>query len=237
MQPVATNIWNAGYPCATIPSTWLERGMATVREDGKVQIKDRIFDAVVFLYPQYAKPASFAFMEELLQKNGKLMIKGEAARDFNGDDCSTLFAELKQKALPFDMNGLAALGLSKNPVQNGIFLQDGSVIMSNYQSVKDKKNTEFSVKIGNDEYSGSYEGVFALKVGKSGIEKMACGNFRLLQKNGVTILNIETPTDIFLTKIKGKTVITLKGVDNNVNFPVAGHALSGSNDYAISHYK
>jgi hypothetical protein len=176
-------------------------------------------------------------MKELLQKNGKLMIKGEASRDFNGEDCSALFTGLMQKALPFDINQFAALGLSKNPVQNGIFLQDGSVVMANYQSVKDKKNTEFSVTIGNDEYSGSYEGVFALTVGKTGIEKMACGNFQSLQKNGVTILNIEMPTDIFLTKIKGKTVITLKGVDNSVNFPVAGHALSGSNDYAISHYK
>jgi hypothetical protein len=218
MQAVALDIWNAGYPCATVPSTWLDRGIVKVREDGKVQIKDRIFDAVIFMNPQYAKPASFAFMQELLEKNGRLMIKGEASEDFNGDDCSTFFTGLMHKALPYDMNEFAALGLLKNPVQNGIFLQDGSVVMANYQSVKDKKNTEFNVKIGNDEYSGSYEGIFALKVGERGIEKMACGNFQSLQKNGLTILKTETPTDIFLTKIKGKTVITLKGIKNSVDF-------------------
>jgi hypothetical protein len=128
-----------------------------------------------------------------------------------------LFAEISGRALPFDMEQIPKLGVSLNPIPNGTFLQDGSVVMSNYSSVKDKTNTEFSIRIGENEFSGSYEGAFALKTDSKGrIEKMVCGNFRSLQRNGITILKTETPTDIFLTKIKGKTVITLKGTNNKV---------------------
>jgi hypothetical protein len=217
MQSAANSVWGAGYTCATIPSTWLERGTVTVREDGKVQIKDRLFDAVIFLYPQYAKQASLSFMKELLDKKGALMIKGEATKDFDGNDCSALFAEISERALPFDMEQIPKLGVSHNPIPNGTFLQDGSVVMSNYSSVKDKTNTEFTIRIGNDEFSGSYEGVFALKTDKKGrIEKMACGNFKSLRRNNQTILELERPADIFITKEKGKTIITIKGENNKL---------------------
>jgi hypothetical protein len=217
MQSVASSVWKAGYPCATIPSTWLERGTVKIRKDGKIQIKDRLFDAVIFLYPQYAKQASFSFMKELLDKKGALMVKGEATKDFDGNDCSGLFAEISGRALSFDIEQISKLGVLLNSIPNGTFLQDGSVVMSDYTSVKDKTNTEFSIRIGKDVFSGSYQGVFALKTDSKGrIEKLACGNFRSLQRNGVTILKTETPTDIFLTKIKGKTVISLKGANNKV---------------------
>jgi hypothetical protein len=83
--------------------------------------------------------------------------------------------------------------------------------------VKDKTNTEFSIRIGENEFSGSYEGVFALKTDKKGrVEKITCGNFRSLKKNGETILELKTPADIFLTREKGVTVITLKGESNEI---------------------
>jgi hypothetical protein len=216
-QGVVNNVWYGGYPCATIPSTWLERGTVTVREDGKVQIKDRIFDAVIILQPQYAKPATLAFLKELTDKKGALMVLGEATLDFNGNDCSALYKEIAQHAVPFGIDRIDRLGIAPNPVANGIYLQDGSLVMSDYQSVKTKTNTVFTVKLGEDEFSGSYEGVFALKTDKNGkIEKMAGGNFHSLQKNGKTILELKTPTDILIKKVGGKTVITLNGMDNEV---------------------
>jgi hypothetical protein len=216
MQSVASSVWTAGYPCATIPSTWIEKGLLTVGDDGKVQIKDRVFDAVIFLYPQYAKQSSFSFMKELLDKKGMLMIKGEAVNDFDGNDCSVLFGELIRQALPFDIAGIGKL-VAANPVPNGTFLQDGSVVMSDYRSVKDKNNTAFKIKIEDGEFSGNYEGVFAIKTNQKGtIEKMVCGNFKSLKKNDETILEIKTPADILLTTEKGKTVITLKGENNEI---------------------
>ncbi|MDR0844813.1 MAG: hypothetical protein LBN71_06295 [Tannerella sp.] len=216
MQSAASSVWAAGYPCASVPSTWLDRNMVTVREDGKVQIKDRVFDAVIFLYPQYAKPSSLAFMKEVLDKNGRLMIKGEATRDFDGNDCSSFFADLSHRAVPFEKENFSLLAPA-NTVSNGIFLQDGSVVMSDYASVKNKSNTVFNIKVGENEFTGSYKGIFALKTDSKGkIEKMACGNFMALQRNGVTILEIKTPADLLITKEKGKTVITWKGKENEI---------------------
>ena len=211
MQQTANKIWEAGYPCASIPSTWLERGLVAVRKDGKVQIKDRVFDAVVFLYPQYSKPSVLSFLKELTGKNGRLMIAGDASMDFYGNDCSDLYRTIVRRALPFSIENIGQWGVSKNTVVNGTYLQDGSVVMSDYVSIKNKTNTEFKVKIGKNEYSGSYEGIFALKTDKNGdIEKMVCGNFKSLQKNGKTILELKTPADVFVSKEKGKTAVYLK---------------------------
>jgi hypothetical protein len=217
MQPLAASIWQAGYPCAAIPSTWLEKGIVKVRDDGKVQIKDRVFDAVVFLYPQYARPYSFAFMKELLDKKGSLMVRGEAARNFDGNDCSAVFGDILRKAVPFDLKSIPKLGVKPNPVRNGTFLQDGSLVMSNYASVKTNTSTPFNIRVGGAVFTGSYQGVFALKTDSRGrIEKLACGNFKLLKRNGKTILELRTPADIFLTTENGKKVLTIKGKTNKV---------------------
>ncbi|MDR1129654.1 MAG: hypothetical protein LBK96_01555 [Prevotellaceae bacterium] len=213
----ANSIWKAGYPCAAIPSTWLERGMLTVRKDGKVQVKDRIFDAVVFFEPQYGKPSTLAFLKELADRKVPLMTLGEASLDFDGRDCSEMYRQIARHAIPFDVENIGKLGIAKNPVMNGIFLQDGSLVMSDYPSVKNKTNTEFKVKVGKDEFSGSYQGVFALKTDKKGnIEKLAGGNFRSLQKNGKTILELKNPADILIKTVNGKTNVTIKGKDNEI---------------------
>jgi hypothetical protein len=128
-----------------------------------------------------------------------------------------LFAEISGRALPFDMEQIPKLGVSLNPIPNGTFLQDGSVVMSDYTSVKDKTNTEFSIRIGENEFSGSYQGVFALKADKKGrVKRMTCGNFHSLKKNGTPVLELKTPADIFLTRENGKTIITLKGESNEI---------------------
>jgi hypothetical protein len=212
MQQVAASIWDAGYPCAAVPDRWIEKGLLKIRSDGKVQIKDRIFEAVVFLYPQYAKQSSFKFMKKLLDKKVKLMIKGQATADFDGKDCAAVFTSLMERATPFDIKSIPSVwGIKPNPVKNGIFLQDGSVVMSDYASIKNKTNTTFSVQIGEDVFTGSYQGAFALKVDKVGnIEKMACGNFSSLQKNGKTILDLPSPADVLVETHKGKQTIQIK---------------------------
>lgn len=217
MQATASAVWKAGYPCATIPSTWLERGMVSVQEDGKIRIKDRVFDAVLFLDPQYAKQSSFAFMKEILDKNGRLMIRGNATRDFEGENCSSQFASISERAQPFDIQKMDLIALSPNPVPNGTFLQDGSVIMSDYRSVQEDRSNDFDITVGGHQFAGSYQGVFALKLNEKGqIEKLACGNFKSLKRDGTTILEIGSPADLFMSVEGGKSVITLKGESNEV---------------------
>jgi len=217
MQATATSIWDAGYPCASIPSTWLEKGMLTVRDDGKVQIKDRIFDAVIFLNPQYAKPSSLAFMQEIVNKKGKLMIQGAASKDFNGNDCSVLFNTIAKNTYQFSIDNMPQLGIAVNPVKTGIFLNDGSVVMADYESIQTRLNTAFNVKIDGKEFTGSYEGVFALKTDKNGnLEKLVCGKFKSLKRDGETILELEKPADIMLLSVNGKPTVYLKDKSNKL---------------------
>lgn len=212
MQSVAASVWKAGYPCASIPDTWIDRGLLTVTPEGKVELKGRTFDAVLFLNPQYARKSSFDFMEQLVDKGGRLMIQGTATRNFDGDDCSDLFQRIIAHSLPFSTENLPKLGIGQNMINNGIKLTDGSVVMSDYSSVENNENTNFSFNTDGHLYSGSYQGVFALKTNKDGdIDKLVCGNFQSLKRDGVEILSLDSPTDIVVLKKEGRYEIRIKG--------------------------
>ena len=155
-----------------------------------------------------------SFLKDLTDKNGKLLIAGNATTDFYGNDCSAIYNTIASRSLPFSIENISRFGISKNPIVNGVRLQDDSVIMSDYASIKNKTNTKFSITIGTNEYMGSYEGVFALKTDKDGnIEKMVCGNFKSLYKNGVPILELKTPADVFVSKEKETTVARVKEIN------------------------
>lgn len=212
MQATASAVWKAGYLCATIPSTWLEHSIVSIREDGKVQIKDRVFDAVLYLDPQYAKQNSLSFMKDLVEKKGRLMIRGNATLDFDGQDCSALFDLVMKQAKPFNLESMDKLGLSPNMIPNGTFLNDGSVVMADYKSIQENGSTDFDIKIGEHQFSGKYQGIFALKVDTKGrIEKLACGNFTSLKRDGETILEIESPADVILEDRNSVPTLLIKG--------------------------
>lgn len=211
MQSVARSVWNAGYACASIPDGWIEKGLVSITKEGKVKVKDRIFEAVLFLNPQYARESSFRFMEKLINKRGKLSIQGTANRDFNGKDCTGRFLRIAQNSNPFDPKDLSSLSVKKNPIKDGIVLKDGSVIMSNYSSVETNEDTPFAFELNGHTYTGSYQGVFALRLDKSGeIERLVCGNFKSLQRDGQIILASDQATDICLEKVGNEYNVFVK---------------------------
>lgn len=214
MQQISQKIWNAGISCAAVPSTYIDNGILTVTEGGTATVNGRSFDTVVFLYPQYAKKSTFAFLEKFVGDGGRVLVKGEASMDFDGEDVRERFNRLNLCASvsEFSPENLSDANLEKNRLANGIELSDGSVILSDYASIASGVPTHFSFDIGADTYTGSYIGVFALKTDENGkVEKLAGGGFQTLKRNGETILELEHPADILLLRKRGKYRLTVKG--------------------------
>jgi hypothetical protein len=55
------------------------------------------------------------------------------------------------------------------------------------------------VEIGGRTWSGDFIGTMALKVGSDGeVEKFACGGFQALQRDGQSVLSVDTRNDVVL---------------------------------------
>jgi hypothetical protein len=93
------------------------------------------------------------------------------------------------------------LGAQTNSLTDGGFLEDGSVIFSDYDSWHYQKAKPFSVELSGHQFSGSFLGVCALKVDADGnIEKFACGGFTELKRDGQTVFSLDHSADIVLRR-------------------------------------
>ncbi len=199
IEEKAAAVWAAGYPCALLPSDFIDNGQITFDADGHPLVNGHRFDALVFLDPQYAKETTLHFLERYTHAGGKLMLEGTATRNFYGDDISSRFQKIADGATVrgFDVARLPSLGAQTNSVPNGAFLEDGSVVFSDYASWHKHQAKRFSVELAGHQFSGSYFGVCALKADDAGkVEKFACGGFTKLQRDGQTIFSLDKPADI-----------------------------------------
>jgi hypothetical protein len=92
------------------------------------------------------------------------------------------------------------LGVTKDPLRDiGGALEDGSVILTDLPSLQDNTPKDFDMTVNGHRFSGSYEGVFALKAKHDGsIEKLACGDCSSLLRDGREVLHMNTPADLVL---------------------------------------
>jgi hypothetical protein len=197
------DIWRAGYPCALLPSDFIDNGQITFDAEHHPIVNGHRFDTMVFLDPQYAKESTLQFLERYTQAGGKLMLGGTASRDFYGSDITSRFQKIADAATVrgFDIAQLPQLGARTNSVPNGGFLEDGSVILSDYTSWHRHHEKPFSIELSGHRFSGSYLGVCALKTDTSGnVEKFACGGFTELNRDGQTIFSLEHPADIVIRR-------------------------------------
>jgi hypothetical protein len=204
----AAAIWHAGYPCALLPSDFIDNGQITFDRDNHPVVNGHRFDCLVYLYPQYAKETTWKFLDRFTKAGGKLMLEGTATRDFYGKDIAAHFDAIAARATVrgFDIAQLPEIGAQTNALANGAFMEDGSVVFSDFQSWQKKRAKSFSVNLHGHEFSGSYIGVCALKANESGhVEKFACGGFTELKRDGKVIFSLQRPADM---------VITAKGPDN-----------------------
>ena len=194
-------VWNAGYRNALVPTDCIENNTLKVNAAGKPEMNGHTFDAVLFLYPQYAKESTIKFLESYVAKGGKLMINGTATTDFMGNDVTNRFKKIYDKAVAtsYSIADIPKLGIQKNAIENGCKNEDGSITFTDYISLKLNRPTTFSVNIDGDTYTGNYIGMAAIAASKqAGLKKFTATGFTELKKNEKIILQFNKPTDILL---------------------------------------
>ena len=212
IEQKAVEIWNAGYLNALVPSDLIVNKTLFINKNGKPEMNGHVFDAVLYLNPQYAREPVLKFLEEYAGKGGKLMIEGKADRDFNGRQISSRFKSLYDKAtvLGYSVAKLPALGLQKNRIDGGCRNEDGSYVFNDLASLRKDQPATFRISIDGDEYTGEYKGLAVLLADKkSGVKKLAAAGCKSLKRNGQTILEFKDPTDVFVEKKAGKLMMTL----------------------------
>ena len=201
----AQAIWDAGYPCALLPSDFIDNGMITMDSASRPVVNGHCFDCMVYLYPQYAKESTLRFLERYVEKGGKLMLEGDATHNFHGSDISARFERIVGRATirRLDINSLPQLGAQPNQFQDGALMEDGSVIFTDIASWRTNQAKPFTVKLAGHEFSSSYVGVCALKVDAAGdVEKLACGGFSELSRDGKEVLSLREPADAVITRTR-----------------------------------
>lgn len=196
-------VWNANYPCALLSSDFIDNGQILFDSMGHPVVNGHRFDCMVFLDPQYAKETTLKFLERYTKAGGKLMLEGDATRDFYGKDITSRFQKIGARATVrgFNVKRLSKLGAQSNSLPDGAFMEDGSVVFTDYASWEKNLAKPFAVKLGGHEFSGSYLGVCALKANEAGdVEKFACGGFTELKRDGKTIFSLERPADTVITR-------------------------------------
>jgi hypothetical protein len=197
-------IWDAGYRCAVVPSDLIDNGSLKLDAKNRPVLNGHTFQAMIYLYPQYARRSTLAFLDQYTRRGGALMLEGTATRDFDGAPVDEIFAEIAAHARvkQFGVDQIAELGVEKSPLQGmGGELEDGSVILTDLSSLETSQPKAFSVAVNGHQFSGAYIGVFALKAAADGrILKLACGGCASLARDGREILRLNHPTDVVLTR-------------------------------------
>lgn len=197
-------IWDAGYRCAVVPSDLIDNGSLKLDAKNRPVLNGHTFQAVIYLYPQYSRRSTLAFLNEYTRRGGALMIEGTATRDFDGAPVDQIFDGIAARARvkQFSVDRIAELGVEKSPLQGmGGELEDGSVILTDLSSIETGQAKTFTVTVNGHQFSGAYVGVFALKAAADGrILKLACGGCTSVSRDGSEVLRLDHATDVVLTR-------------------------------------
>jgi len=200
-------IWDAGYRCAVVPSDLIDNGSLKLDAKGRPILNGHTFRAVIYLYPEYSKRTTLAFLDEYTRRGGALMLEGNATREFDGTRVDTVFNAIAARARVkgFNVGKIADLGIEKSPLRDlGGELEDGSVILTDLDSLETGQPKAFSIDVNGHQFSGAYIGVFALKASPAGrILKLACGGCQSLSRDGRQILHLDSAADLVVTQTPG----------------------------------
>ncbi len=220
-------ILKAGYLNALVPTDLITSGKLILDTNHKPVLNGHTFDAIIFLYPEYSKETTLEFLENYVGNGGKLMIEGAANQDFNGNNISERIKNICRKSVSqeFSVGKIPNLGISKNAISGGCKNEDGSFVFTDIKSLRNKNSKTFKITINHDVYTGEYVGFAAISANThNGLEKFACSGFKVLKKNGMTILKLEHPADIFMENKNNEYLVTIadpegtnKLITNNLN--------------------
>ncbi len=211
-------LWNAGVVCALVPSTKIDSGVLRIDNNGDINYNGHIFKQILFIGPEYSKKETLKFILDA-SKNHQVFIDGIVTRDFDGEDATERFQEISKNALvhDFDLKWLFDNGIKKNAINDGALLEDGTVIVSNLASALSETPTTFSITSNNYTFTGLYNGITALRCNSSGtIDKLACGGFHKIYRNGLPYIWADTPCDLI---INGENITIISSdTENQIHF-------------------
>ena len=179
----AQALWTAGYHNALAPDDAIVRGEITLDTDGRFDYCGHKFDSLLFLYPEYAKPETVAFLKQAVDANARLKVMGTLTRDFDGKAVDGSF--LDKVAASDALAAAEALGAVKNDVAHGCRLADGSVVISHYESVRDDAPCTALFTLDGAQIEATFIGSFAIKTdGRGAVEKLVSGKLLSLKRDG-----------------------------------------------------
>lgn len=176
------DLWNNGYFNALAPSDAITDGRITL-QDGRFDYCGHKFDKLLYLYPEYSKAEVTEFLESAARKGYDLRIIGQYTRDFEGKPARL---NMSDEHFLCEAEDIAeAMALRKNDIPNGCILEDGSVLISDYESVENSCDCIARFTCNGNSYEAAFRGVFAMKPGGSNhIRKLAAGKLQYLKKDG-----------------------------------------------------
>lgn len=224
IEEQAIAVWDAGYRCAVVPSDLIDNGSLKLDAQNRPVLNGHTFQAILYLYPQYAKRTTLTFLDQYTRRGGALMLEGDATRDFEGQSVDGIFSAIASRARVrgFSVEQIPKLHIEQSPLlANGGELEDGSVILTDLPSIESNQPKPFSVEVSGHRFNGAYVGVFALKAAADGsIEKLACGGCTTLSADGYQILRVRHAADLVLTRDKvGKYSAIIEG-------PLGGNSIA-----------
>ena len=186
-------LWNAGYFNALAPSDAIVDGRITMK-DGKFDYCGHRFEKLLYLYPQYSMPEVLTFLQKALDDGYPVKILGELTRGFDGEtaelNCGTEVFLGEESDIPVAMN------LRANPIMDGCVLEDGSVVMGDYDSVEQDMFCTRSFAVGGYCCQATFKGTLAIRLGVGGeIQRMAAGNLKELSVDGKKLLEFTGEED------------------------------------------
>ena len=193
---------------AAVPTDLIEDGRLKINAAGKPELNWYVFDAVVFLNPEYARESTTKFFQQYMSKGGKLLLEGTATHDFGGKDIAAAWQSISSKAIAnsFSLDNVAKLGVEKSTLTDGVMNEPGSFTFTNAESLENNIPAEFTFSYQGDTYTGKYKGLAAIKINPAGkLEKLAATGFTTLSKNGKLIMSSSSESDVFYSLLNGRT--------------------------------
>ena len=200
IEEKAKAIWDAGYRDALVPTDLILDGRLKLDVTGKPVINGHRYDAIVFLYPQYSHTQTLKFLEEFVNKGGKLMTEGDGRYDFDGNDMESRWKAIKIKSTVngFDVNQLVKLNIHRDSLIDGTLNSDGSYVFTDISSLRNGTLAKFTFEKNGDTFSGQYTGMVAVRISDNGeLLKLSASGFKELRKNGKLIFSLDRPADVF----------------------------------------
>lgn len=212
IEEKAEEAWKAGYLNALVPTDVIEDGrLKTIK--GKPVYNGYTFDAMVMLYPQYAKENTLQWLEKYVSEGGKLLTEGSATNNFGGEQIAERWQKISSKAVAtqWNIDNLAKLGIEKSSDEHAVKLVDGSWIFTDYAHFSKGEATTVSQNINDVPVEITYMGVAAIQIGSKKITKLAATALKELKLNGKTVFRLDKPADVLIEKTKDQYQITVAG--------------------------